>query len=334
VVDGSTRAVQWVRAGGFGRQLALAPLPGASYQQLIAGPSADKLQAYDVQNQLVLWSIPISSWFLGAITVADVDGDGSPELLYDGYTTINVYDLITRGLKWSINSAVGPVTDIVVYDVDNDGVAELVWGAGWQSSAGDNLYVASTTGSRSLKWKSVDLTGPFLGPLIGDLDGDGALELVVCSSQSESGYEGGRVLVFDLATLRLRSISPATAYLGRIRDVKLHDFESDGRMEIVLATDANATGTIDVYNFDKKNEFLRKWRNPEREYGSPFEFVEIADLDNDGTWEIIAANSIANTGSSGVFVYIYDYPSTGSPWRSDLLGTAFQAATGLVVQDF
>jgi hypothetical protein len=333
VVDAGTRAVQWMRAGGFGRQLALAPLEGAGYQQLIAGPHTDKLQAYDVRTQLARWSISLFSSLIGAIRIADVDNDGTPELLFDQLNFIYVYNLSTRALKWNIDYAGGPVTDIVVRDVDNDGMVDLVWGDGWQSTAGDHLLVASTTGNRGLKWKSVDFRGPFIGPHLGDLDGDGNLELVACSSQSESEYAGGHIVVFDAATLTLRGISPVAAQFGRIRDVKLHDFDGDGRTEIVVACDANATGTLDIYSFDSANVFTRKWRNPERPYGSPFDFVEVADLDNNGIAEIIVGNSISNSGSDGVYVYIYDYLSNASPWRSTRLATAFSGVIGLTVAD-
>ncbi len=332
VVDSGTRTVQWLRPGGFSRNLALAPIAGAPYQQLITGPYTDQVQAFDVRTQLLRWSIS-APFQLGAITVADVDNDGTPELLFDQYDFIYVYDLSTRALKWYINYADGPVTDIVVRDVDNDGVVDLVWGDGWDSTAGDHLNVASTTGTHALKWKSVDFTGPFIGPRIGDVDGDGALELVACSSETESEYEDGRILVFDLATLTLRGLSPTTAALGRIRDVKLHDFDGDGRMEIVVASDANSTGTIDVYSFDAANTFHRNWRNPSRPSGSPFDFVEIADLDNNGSAEIIAGNSIYSSGSDGVYVYIYDYLSNAAPWRSARLGIPYEGIKGLAVAD-
>ena len=45
-------------------------------------------------------------------------------------------------------------------------------GAGWSDSGPDHLHVVSTTGADDTKWQGIDLEGPFLGPAIGDLDGD------------------------------------------------------------------------------------------------------------------------------------------------------------------
>ena len=65
--------------------------------------------------------------------------------------------------------------------------------------------------------------------------------------------------------------------------------------------------------------FTLKWTNTTRPNGSPFNFVDVVDLDGNGTPEIIAGNTVAHTGSEGVYVYIYDYPSGANPWRSVVL---------------
>jgi hypothetical protein len=336
VVDASTHSVQWTHDGGFGSYLKLAPFPGETYQQLIAAESWDVVYSYDVGRQLPRWSIQVFD--IDAIQIADVDNDGMPELIIgDGqWGTVHVHDLTTQALKWEVNNPNHGVTNIAVGDVDNDGVVELLWGAGYSDTGPDHLYVASTTGAHDVKWQSIDLQGPFLGPAIGDLDGDGQPELVACSSYSDAAYGSGRILVFDFATLALRAISDPVvdnnAWTG-VHDLKLRDVEGNGRMEIVIAADYLYDGAIEIYRFDSNNTFTRIWTNATRPTGNPFSFVEVADLDNNGTPKIVAANFVEHTGSDGVYVYAYDYPSGTQSWRSINLASGFSSVNGFIVED-
>jgi hypothetical protein len=326
VVDATTHTVQWTRAGGFGNHLALAPLQGAAYMQLIEAEAWQHVFSYDIALQIPLWSIDTPQ-DIDAILVADVDNDGIPELIIgDGqFGTVHVHDLITQAQKWAANNPESGVTNIAVGDVDGDGIVDLLWGAGWTSTGSDYFYVASTTGSHAIKWQSVDLQGPFLGPIIGDLDGDGHPELVLCSVYSEATYDSGRILVFDLATLTLRGISAPVvnnnAWSG-VRDLKLRDVDGDGRMEIVIAAANLSDAVIEIYKFDSNNTFTLTWTNASRPPNSTFDFVEVADIDNNGTRKIIGGNDSA--------VYAYDYPSGINSWQSVNLGNT---VTGLIVQD-
>jgi len=333
VVDASTRSIQWSYSDGFGYRLRLAAFPGENYQQLIAAEAWDFVYSYDVGRQLPRWSIP--NFNTGAIEVADVNNDGVPELIIGDaqWGTVHVHDLNTQALIWEVNNPEHGVTNVAIGDVDHDGVLELLWGAGWTSTGPDYLYVASTTGAHDIKWQSIDLQGPFLGPAIGDLDGDGEPELVICSPYSEAEYSSGRILVFDFATLSLRAISDPvvdnTAWTG-VHDFKLRDVEGNGRMDIVIASSYIYDGAVEIYRFDFDNTFTRVWSNATRPVSNPFNFVEVADLDNNGTRKIICGAD--GDYQSGVYVYIYDYPSGTQSWQSVNLANS-NGVAGLIVED-
>src|SRR5882762_2638346 len=104
-------------------------------------------------------------------------------------------------------------------------------------------------------------------------------------------------------------------------------------MKIVIGADILYDGVVEIYRFDSSNTFTRTWTNATRPSGSPFNFVEVADLDGNGTKKIIGGNTVAHTGSPGVYVYVYDYPSGTNSWRSVNLASGFNAVTGLVVDD-
>ena len=336
VIDAVTHEVVWNYQNGFGFRIKLAPFPGENYLQLIAAEAWDVVYSYDVGRQLPRWSI--STFDNDALAIADVDNDGVPEvILGDGqWGSVHVYDLNTQALKWEVSNPDHGVTNVAVGDVDNDGFPELLWGAGWSDSGPDHLYVASTTGAHDTKWTSIDLEGPFLGPVIGDLDGDGQPELVICSFHSNAGYDSGRILVFDFATLMLRALSDPVVDNGAwtgVHDLKLRDVEGNNRLQIVIGADSYYDGVVEIYRFDSNNTFTRIWENATRPSGNPFSFVDVADLDNNGSRKIVAANLVEHTGSDGVYVYVYDYPSGEQSWRSVNLASDFNAVTGLLVDD-
>ena len=92
--------------------------------------------------------------------------------------------------------------------------------------------------------------------------------------------------------MALRGISAPVvgnlAWTG-VHDLKLRDLEGDGRMEIVVAADQLYDGVIEIYGFNSSNTFTLKWTNTTPRSARPFTFVEVADLDGNGTPEIIAA---------------------------------------------
>lgn len=336
VIDAVTHGIVWNYQNGFGFRLKLAPFPGENYQQLIVAEPWDFVYSYDVGRQLPRWSI--STFDNDALEVADVENDGTPEVIVgDGqWGSVHVYDLNTQALKWEVSNPDHGVTDIAVGDVDNDGAIELLWGAGWSDTGPDHLFVASTTGQHDIKWQSIDLQGPFLGPAIGDLDGDGQPELAICSLYSNAGYDSGRILVFDFATLALRAVSDPVVGNGAwtgVHDFKLRDVTGNGRMSIMIGADSFYDGAIEIYRFDPNNTFTQIWTNETRPSGNPFNFVEATDLDNNGTIKIIAGNTVAHTGSDGVYVYVYDYPSGVQSWRSVALASDFNSVLGLDVED-
>jgi hypothetical protein len=189
VVDAGTHAVQWTYGSGFGTHLNSRRFreegingisaPGWQFVYLRRWPPASTLVGATPQD-------------IGAIDVADVDNHDVQRLLLAMVNGVRpCHDLMTQALKWEANNPEHGVTKVTIGDVDNDGVVDLLWGAGATSSGPDYLYVANTTGGHDIKWQNLDLEGPFLGPAIGELDGDGQPELVICSTSSDAGYSGG-----------------------------------------------------------------------------------------------------------------------------------------------
>ena len=340
VVDCSTHLPQWTWSYGFGSRLAAADIDGDGMKELIVAEGWQYVWAYDVDRQLPKWSISTSQ-DIGALFVTDIDGDGSPEILVGQgqWGSIIAFDPVTQQQKWAVPNPEHGVTNIAVGDVDGDGASELLWGAGASSSGPDHLYVANWQ-TKQIKWQNVHLDGPFIGPEIGDLDGDGRPEMVVISWSSDSGYSSGRILVFDAVTRRLRGISGPTMQGGGwtgIHDLRLRDVNGDGKLEILVGAEYTYEGVIEIYSFDRSNNFSLIWTSGALPtYGSSFYSVDAADVDNDGAMEIVG-------GSGDGLLHIYSYATGTEKWHTlymrgtvtsvgiaDLNGDGTQEIVGMV----
>jgi hypothetical protein len=335
VFDGATLAAQWTWPAGFGRELAAEDLDGDGMAELVAMEDWNFVWCYNVDLQLPWWSLP--RFDNDAIRLADVEGDGSWELLVgDGqWGSVNCFDARTLAFEWSVPNPEHGVADLLLLDADGDGDRELAWSAGHSSTGPDFLYVADwQTGA--WQWRSEHLDGPFVGPELGDVDGDGRPEFVVASFEAESGYDSGRILVFDAATFALEAMSaPVVGNLSwtGIHDLALADVDGDGDVEIAIAADRLYDGVIEIY--DRVGGALAPvWSNATPyPSGAPFHSVAVADADGDGDLEVIGGGGREHTGAAGVFLYVYDFATRLEEWHSVQMGGYWDRVSEVAVAD-
>jgi hypothetical protein len=335
IVDVATRTVQWYRPEGFGAHLQAGDIDGDGRDELVSGDAWYWVWAYDVERQLPKWSLR-TDLDIGALLLADIDGDGVKDLLLgDGqWGKVRAYDPATTLPKGAVDNPEHGVTQIAVVRLPGSAMPRLLWGAGATSTGPDHLYVANWQ-TKTIFWQNPDLTGPFIGPEVGDLDGDGVAEIVFASRRSNANYDSGRIVVLDSQTLAVRAISPGVSggtfgWTG-IHDLKLRDIDGDGRAEIIVGTDWLYDGVIEAYRFSASNQFSLAWRNTVRPAGAPFLVVEVADVDGDGTLEALGGVSSAHSGTVGQFVYAFDLSTGATKWQTLHLGGSI---TGLRVGDF
>lgn len=332
IVDADSHSVQWDVGHTFVNVGAL-DFDGDGKAEMVGAQSWSFLWAFDVDTQLPKWSY--SAFNLDALRVADVDGDGKSEIILGDAQWGNVYalDPATQTVKWSIANPEHGVSDVAVADVDGDGQNEVVWCGGYSSSGQDVLFVGNFQ-THAIEWRTGDLNGPFIGPEVGDLDGDGVNEVVVASYEAASGYDSGRILVFDGRTLKLRGMSNPVmgnrSWTG-LHDLKLRDVNGDGKQEIIIAADWLYDGAVEIYSFNSSNAFTVLWTNATRPSGSPFYTVDFGDMTGAGNCAIVAGCGQAHSGSPGIFVYMYDYTTKSELWHSFSLGGSW--CSSLAVAD-
>lgn len=133
----------------------------------------------------VLWALELNSDLKGSGAIADVDGDGKPEVVFGSYFG-EQHVFCVRGasgeVMWKHKSDAGPLdASIAIDDLDNNGELEVLSA---DSSSG-HLYNLKPDGK--LNWK-IQLPNSTDSPVaIADLDGDGTREFIIGSMWQRDG---------------------------------------------------------------------------------------------------------------------------------------------------
>lgn len=293
-----------------------------------------------------------TGWY-SSPAIADVDGDGKMEVIASAYS-IFALDGVTGNLKWRMNSGtdrsnpnqanVGRTwPGIVVADVDGDGQLEIVTAHG-----GGYVSVYSVNGYFKPGWPKHLSVNEFRGLSVADIDNDGKMEIIVTAAYGNKtntwvfGYDG---------TLRTGwpQLSNDTGYAWGVynSNAAVADLDGDGKAEIVVPSDVHyvcayrptgvqvqasalygnkAWGKVGVA-VDMVAE-LRGYVNCGTEHRPNFADspATIADLNNDGTPEIVVTGNVYNCGTDpytslyeGVFIFNKDrsrFNQSGFNWET------------------
>jgi hypothetical protein len=268
-------------------------------------------------------SIPLPDAVGGpaGLAAADLDGDGHPEIIFGGRVLNADGSLKCAALTTPFNPM-----NVVVEDLDLDGVPEFVVGniayrancaeywnfqqlqsaqyfiASGQLDAdpfpelvfsirGQATFVAEHDGTK--KWTLTGSTNVWGSvTALGDVDGDGASELVMVSGDrlrvvEPTGSERWSVALQDVTGL---SSAATTA-----------DLDGDGRAEVIFST------FRDFYIFRGSDGFVLY--RADSSNGTAWEYPTVADVDADGRLDIVTVLSFGSLGGrntrdfTGIRVY-------------------------------
>jgi len=231
-----TNAGTMTLLGGDGHQMGALTLKGSTWLTPIAADvDGDGAKDIIVQNGNMvqannrylaqLWNHTVQD--PTALAAGDVDGDGHSEV-FIGNATGHIVGLHgDGGLLWDTNAGNG-LSSITIADIGSDGSMDLIETNGLH-------YMSIRNGiNGTLDWSSNVLSGELLPPMVGDLDGDGKLDVAVAS-------QGGDIAAYSSNGTEMWKTNTPGIPLG------LAAFGGDGSgQDIALTMSAHG----DVLNID------------------------------------------------------------------------------------
>jgi len=296
--------------------------------EVVAYTDGNRVAVFSHDGKL-MWTANTENLDRGAPSIADLDGDGHPEILAGRHVFSATGTLLWTGTWGSALDAMP-----IAVDLDLDGVPEVVntgstayrasgpsrgqtyWHDGPDNAAGFNavgnfdgdpfpevVRVSSASGSLWLyehngvvKWGPVSVPGGGGGPpTVADFDGDGQAEIGVAGTSFYVVFEGNGTVLWQ---------KPTQDFSSNTTSSSVFDFEGDGVAEVVYAdehflwvfrgTDGFVRATVTLGN------------------GTIHENPVIADVDGDGHAEVVGVVNPA--GPPNIAAGLYVFQSGGAPW--------------------
>jgi hypothetical protein len=300
----------------------IADLDNDGKQEIIVGSGADddsKFKVYVFHHNGVImegWPISIKRDIYCSPAIGDLDNDGDLEIIIGDLTHVYAWHHDGAPLTGWPKSIDFLTSSPTLYDIDSDGDLEIIIGGTMQSRA--TLFVWHHDGTNMEGWPQIITDYDYShiedsSPAVGDIDGDGDVEIVVgVRTETDSVYNG---YIYGWhhngQLLEDWPISTGQHWLF-ISSPALGDLDNDGDLEIVAGT---TNGYVWALHHDGNNltgwpKFIPSWIQDQA----------LADVNQDGELEVISG------GVDTRRVYVWDkYGKLLDGWPQKAYGKVYDS---------
>ena len=305
--------------------VAIGDLEGDGTVEVCVSGGTHAVVCVNGEDGSLVWAGGTEPATYGCPSIADLDGDGLAEVIH-GRTIFGHDDTVigqgTGGLgggylasfavDWDDDGQLEVVAGNTIYEMDGS----ITWSDDYTDAApavGDfdldgrpdlvrsgSGQITVTLNDGSLLWQVSTAGGGSAGaPTVADFDGDGLPEVGVADLSRYTAYDTDGTLMWSNTVSDYSSSQTGSA---------VFDFEGDGAAEIVYADEHT------LWIFDGATGAVRMAQEGHAS-GTLMEYPLVADVDGDGSTEIVlASNNYAYAGWTGITV-IGDADDSWAPAR-------------------
>ena len=272
------------------------------------------------------------------MAIGDIDNDGSKELVVgygngtDGtgvsHGAIYVYNLATHALKWQ-SGDLGTPGALHIAQMDADPALEIIVGVVTKSTSDMNSGSADDWGkivmfdgaTHAIQKQSANIGG-ILSMIVTDINADSKMEVLVgylynmtINMSTFTIFVKGGMAIYDNL---LNQIWNSTGW-GMTMVMDVQNLDADAPLEILVNTISNisfmGSSSMNMSVFEWSTNKPVETANLTGANAMAVNAWDVADINNDGTKEILVGDSSNNGGTYSGHVVVYD-PDLNQMWQT------------------
>ena len=242
-----------------------------------------------------------------ASSVGDIDGDGQPEIVLEGWNYLNAFNLdgtVCAGWPYPLTGAFGfSYSAPSLVDIDNDGSVEIFCGCHESGGSYNGQLLGLDGNGTNLPGFPQPIQGwTYSTPAIGDLDGDGGIEIsLLCNS--------GLLYAFEANGSPMAGWPVMMGQYNCEAALAMVDIDNNGQMDVLFG---NNGGGSNARYYCYRADGTPHPDFPFTVNGATLPSCSaIADADGDGDLEI--AHHVS-TGTVYLWTTPYQNAAAARPW--------------------